>query len=124
MIAVIGLEQLHNHGRGDVIRQIGADYDLHPRKFILNQLVQVKLEHVGIYNFYIVILRKRFTEYGDEPFVELDRDNLVRKLTKLVCKHADSRADFNYADSLACSRKLSHSGANGRIYQEVLTERL
>ena len=117
-------QQIHDDGRGDVVGKIGADRHRHSRKLLLDQLVQIDLEHILVDDLDVVKLCQRLVQHRQQAAVDLDADHLVRAAGKLGGQHPDPRADLDDAPAGLCVAHLGHAGADGGVNQKILSQPL
>ena len=116
-------KHFHNNGRSDVIWQIRAYHGVFSAELFLDYFRQIRFHNVRENYFSVVKVCESFFKNGFQTFVNLNRDNFVTPCGKFASENAHSRAYFESAYSFFATALFRNVGADGRVYQKVLSER-
>ena len=109
---------------GDVVRQVGTDGDGLAAELLGQQSLQIDLQHVVQDELEVVVVGHRLFQQRRQTLVDLDGDDIVRTLAKLLGQHADAGADLKCAPAGADTGGLRNAGADAGVDDEILAEAL
>lgn len=118
------LQQAHQNRAGDVVRQVGTDGDGLAAELLGQQSLQIDLQHVVQDELEVVVVGHRLFQQWRQTLVDLDGDDIVRTLAKLLGQHADAGADLKCTPAGADTGGLRNAGADTGVDDEILAEAL
>ena len=114
------IHQRGQHGRGDVVGQVGADDGLQASEFFADQGLEIQPGHISGDDLHIRIKGHGLCQNGQQRPVQFNGDHLAGPLSQLGRQRTDARADLQHAAGLVCLRRCRNVGGDLGVDEKIL----